>query len=145
DVDRESLALTEADFRRTYPSLGDIPLVDGWSGPIDRTYDSLPVFGRLHENIHYGIGWSGNGVGPSRLGGRILASLALGRDDPWSRCPLVERRCRSFPPEPLRYLGGSLVRNAVLRKERAELAGTAPSATDRFLARFAPAGLEDKS
>ncbi|MBD4391598.1 amine oxidase, partial [Xanthomonas citri pv. citri] len=46
---------------------------------------------------------------------------------------------------PLRYLGGSLVRNAVLRKERAELAGTAPSATDRFLARFAPAGLEDKS
>ena len=43
DVDRESLALTEADFRRTYPSLGDIPLVDGWSGPIDRTYDSLPV------------------------------------------------------------------------------------------------------
>ena len=63
DVDRESLALTEADFRRTYPSLGDIPLVDGWSGPIDRTYDSLPVFGRLHENIHYGIGWSGNGVG----------------------------------------------------------------------------------
>ncbi|MEW3662987.1 FAD-dependent oxidoreductase [Pseudomonas aeruginosa] len=145
DVDRESLALTEADFRRTYPSLGDIPLVDGWSGPIDRTYDSLPVFGHLHENIHYGIGWSGNGVGPSRLGGRILASLALGRDDPWSRCPLVERRCRSFPPEPLRYLGGSLVRNAVLRKERAELAGTAPSATDRFLARFAPAGLEDKS
>ncbi|HGM6259604.1 TPA: NAD(P)/FAD-dependent oxidoreductase [Pseudomonas aeruginosa] len=145
DVDRESLALTEADFRRTYPSLGDIPLVDGWSGPIDRTYDSLPVFGHLHENIHYGIGWSGNGVGPSRLGGRILASLALGRDDPWSRCPLVERRCRSFPPEPLRYLGGSLVRNAVLRKERAELAGTAPSTTDRFLARFAPAGLEDKS
>ncbi|WP_225316340.1 cupin domain-containing protein, partial [Pseudomonas aeruginosa] len=29
---------------------------------MDRTYDSLPVFGRLHENIHYGIGWSGNGV-----------------------------------------------------------------------------------
>ena len=52
-------------------SLGDILLVDGWSGPIDRTYDSLPVFGHLHENIHYGIGWSGNGVGPSRLGGRI--------------------------------------------------------------------------
>ncbi len=56
------------------------------------------------------------------------------------RTPLPE-----LPPEPLRYLGGSLVRNAVLRKERAELAGTAPSATDRFLARFAPAGLEDKS
>ncbi|MNP42810.1 hypothetical protein D3C76_1365990 [compost metagenome] len=105
------------------------------------------MFGRLngHSNIHYGIGWSGNGVGPSRLGGRILASLALGRKDAWSQCPLVERNCRSFPPEPFRYLGGSLVRNAVLRKERSELAGRKPSPVDRYLASFAPAGLEDKA
>ncbi|WP_271410023.1 NAD(P)/FAD-dependent oxidoreductase [Pseudomonas sp. Q1-7] len=145
--DADSLRLTEADLRRSYPMLGDVGISHGWSGPIDRTYDSLPVFGRLagQDNIHYGIGWSGNGVGPSRLGGRILASLALGRDDQWSRCPLVERRCRSFPPEPLRFVGGSLVRNAVIRKERAELAGAVPAALDRFLARFAPAGLEDKS
>ncbi|MCY1451631.1 putative aminophosphonate oxidoreductase [compost metagenome] len=105
------------------------------------------MFGRLcaQDNIHYGIGWSGNGVGPSRLGGRILASLTLGRNDAWSTCPLVERTCRTFPPEPLRYWGGSLVRNAVMRKERSELAGTAPAALDLFLARLAPAGLEDKA
>lgn len=141
-----SLRLTEADLRRTYPLLDDVGITHRWSGPIDRTYDSLPVFGRLagQTNIHYGIGWSGNGVGPSRLGGRILASLALGLDDAWSRCPLVERRCRRFPPEPLRYLGGSLVRRAVMRKERAELSGEEPAPLDRFLARFAPAGLEDK-
>jgi glycine/D-amino acid oxidase-like deaminating enzyme len=145
--DPASLLLTEADLRRTYPAFVDVGLTHGWSGPIDRTYDSLPVFGCLggQPNIHYGVGWSGNGVGPSRLGGRILASLALGRNDEWSRCPLVERRCRRFPPEPFRYLGGSMVRNAVIRKERAELGGIAPSTVDRFLARFAPAGLEDKS
>ncbi|MDT4825721.1 Gamma-glutamylputrescine oxidoreductase [compost metagenome] len=145
--DPASLLLTEADLRRTYPAFNDVGLTHRWSGPIDRTYDSLPVFGCLggHTNIHYGVGWSGNGVGPSRLGGRILASLALGRIDEWSRCPLVERRCRRFPPEPLRYLGGSMVRNAVIRKERAELDGVAPGSMDRFLARFAPAGLEDKS
>lgn len=145
--DAASLALTEADLRRTYPELADVGLTHRWSGPIDRTYDSLPVFGRLggHDNLLYGIGWSGNGVGPSRLGGRILASLALGRQDPWSSCPLVERQCRRFPPEPLRYIGGSLVRNAVIRKERAELNGQTPATLDRLLARFAPAGLEDKS
>lgn len=38
-----------------------------------------------------------------------------------------------------------MVRNAVIRKERAELSGIAPASLDRFLARFAPAGLEDKS
>jgi len=32
----------------------------------------------------------------------------------------------------------------VMRKERAELKGDGPAALDRFLARFAPAGLEDK-
>ncbi|MFK0270461.1 NAD(P)/FAD-dependent oxidoreductase [Pseudomonas asiatica] len=144
---QQSIALTEADLRRTYPMIGDTQIQAGWSGPIDRTYDSLPVFGQLsgYANVHYGIGWSGNGVGPSRLGGRILASLALEREDAWSRCALVGRICRNFPPEPLRYVGGNLVRNAVLRKERNELAGQPPAALDRYLARFAPAGLEDKN
>ncbi|ATP45639.1 amine oxidase [Pseudomonas putida] len=143
----KSIELTEADFRRTYPNLSSTELTNAWSGPIDRTYDSLPVFGTLagSQNIHYGIGWSGNGVGPSRLGGRILASLVLGSEDKWSTCPLVGRVCKTFPPEPLRYLGGSLVRNAVIRKERAEMSGVRPSAIDRMLAGLAPAGLEDKA
>lgn len=146
-ADLASIALTAADLRRTYPMLAETGLSHSWSGPIDRTYDSLPVFGSLRgqPNIHYGIGWSGNGVGPSRLGGRILASLALKRDDEWSQCALVNRRCKTFPPEPLRYLGGSLVRNAVLRKERAEMAGGKGALVDRLLATLAPSGLEDKS
>lgn len=146
-ADPSSIALTEADLRRTYPMLNDTALTHSWSGPIDRTYDSLPVFSSLQgqPNIHYGIGWSGNGVGPSRLGGRILASLALNRGDEWSQCALVNRRCKTFPPEPLRYLAGSLVRNAVLRKEQAEMAGNRGAMLDRMLATLAPSGLEDKS
>lgn len=145
--DADSIALTRADLLATYPMLDQGAISHGWSGPIDRTYDSLPVLGHLkhHPNILYGIGWSGNGVGPSRLGGRILASLALGRDDEWARSPLVGRRCKAFPPEPFRYLGGRMVRQAVIRKERAELRGRAPALLDRLLARLAPAGLEDKS
>lgn len=143
----QSIELTEADLRRTYPQLASTQITHAWSGPIDRTYDSLPVFGSLagSHNIHYGIGWSGNGVGPSRLGGRILASLALGHRDEWSTCPLVGRPCKTFPPEPVRYLGGTLVRNAVIRKERAEMSGDRPCAIDRMLAGLAPAGLEDKA
>ena len=140
-------ALTRADLLATYPMLDQGAISHGWSGPIDRAYDSLPVLGHLkhHPNILYGIGWSGNGVGPSRLGGRILASLALGRDDEWTRSPLVGRRCKAFPPEPFRHLGGRMVRQAVIRKERAELRGRVPAMLDRLLARLAPAGLEDKS
>jgi putative aminophosphonate oxidoreductase len=140
-------AEVEADFRRTYPQLADVAIEHSWSGPIDRTYDSLPIFGQLKScpGVVYGLGWSGNGVGPSRLGGRILASLALGLDDAWSHCGLVNRPVRHFPPEPLRYCGGQLVRNAVQRKERAEAQGRAPSWLDRSLASLAPSGLEDKA
>lgn len=137
---------TEQDFRRTYPNLADEAITHAWCGPIDRTYDSMPVFGHLDDapHIFYGIGWSGNGVGPSRLGGRILASLALGIDDEWSRCGLVGRQPKRFPLEPVRYVGGLMVRGAVQRKEQAEAQNRKGGWLDRTLAGFAPAGLEDK-
>jgi glycine/D-amino acid oxidase-like deaminating enzyme len=145
--DAAGIAEAAADFRRVYPMLADVPIERGWSGPIDRTWDSLPLLGRLPgaPHIAYGIGWSGNGVNPSRIGARILASLALDRRDRWAGNGLVGRRPPRFPPEPLRYLGGSLVRAAMLRKDRSEIAGRPASALDRALARLAPSGLEDKN
>lgn len=144
--DAESIELTKKDFRNNYPDLKDVKIEDSWSGPVDRSYDSLPIFGQLngHDNIHYGVGWSGNGVGVSRLGGRILAGLALNSNDKWSNCALVNREVRKFPPEPFRYVGGNLVRNAVIRKEAKEMKGEKPYFIDVALAKFAPAGLEDK-
>ena len=89
----------------------------------------------------YGVGYSGNGVGPSYVGGRILASLAQGLDDEWAGCGLVERRAAGFPPEPIRYLGGLAVRAAIERKERAEDQGRKPSVVASTLVRLAPSGL----
>jgi hypothetical protein len=76
--------------------------------------------------IHYGTRYSGNGVGPSWLGGQILASLVLGSDDEWSRLPLAGRVPPRLPPEPLRRLGGALVRRAILSVEAADEAGRRP-------------------
>lgn len=145
--DAATAAQTRADLFATFPMLDQTYLDATWSGPIDRTFDSVPVFGRLRgqPNICYGIGWSGNGVAPSRLGGYILASMALRRDDEWSRSSLIGRRVKTFPPEPFRYVGGSMVRRAVRRKETAEMQGRRPRSLDRLLAGLAPAGLEDKS
>jgi glycine/D-amino acid oxidase-like deaminating enzyme len=135
-----------ADLLRYYPALAGVPITHDWCGPIDRTPDSLPILGHLgkHENIVYGIGWSGNGVGPSSIGGRILASLALNRKDEWSSHPLVNRKSPGFPPEPIRYLGGKIIRAAVARRERAEIEDQKPAWLDVQLSKLAPAGLEDK-
>ena len=135
-----------ADLHRYYPTLKMVPITHDWSGPIDRSPMGFPLFGHLgsREHIVYGVGWSGNGVGPSVLGGKILASLALGRRDEWGTSPLVNRSQGHFPPEPVRFLGAHLVRAAVARRERAENADRRAGWLVRRIAALAPAGLEDK-
>jgi|MDSW01.3.fsa_nt_gb putative aminophosphonate oxidoreductase len=127
----------------TYPNLGNVKIDTSWTGPIDRSKNGLPFFGNLggREDIIYGAGYSGNGVGPTYIGGRIIASLALGKHDEWSRCALVRELGRDFPPEPIRYFGGKIVRNAVAKKDKAEDEGQNPGRFTKFLASFAPAGL----
>jgi glycine/D-amino acid oxidase-like deaminating enzyme len=136
-------AQVEAALRSTYPFLADVPIVRSWTGPIDRSRTGLPFFGRLrhHSQVVYGVGYSGNGVGPAHVGGRILASLALGLDDEWAACPLVGPPEHGFPPEPFRYVGGHVVRAAIERKERAEDEGRRVGPLTKALVRLAPAGL----
>ena len=83
----------------------------------------------------------GNGVGPAYLGGRILASLALGLDDEWTRSPLAQGPHGRFPPGPIKDAGAPIVRAAVARKERAEDEGRRPGRVSSFVAGLAPAGL----
>ena len=132
-----------ASLRSLYPSLADVPIHSSWTGPIDRTMSGMPVFGRLggRPDILYGVGYSGNGVGPSYVGGRILASLALGLADEWASSGLVQVPLTRFPPEPFRFFGGLAVRAAIARKERAEDADRRPDALTQRLAELAPAGL----
>lgn len=70
--------------------------------------------------------------------------MALGASDDWGRHPLTGRSAGRFPPEPIKFVGAHLVRAAVVTKERAELRDQRPPAWSVRLARFAPAGLEDK-
>jgi putative aminophosphonate oxidoreductase len=130
-----------------FPALRAVPIAATWNGASDRSATGLPFFGhwRGHRDVVYGFGYSGNGVGPSHLGGRLLASLVLETDDAWSRSPLAHGPLGTFPPEPLRWLGAMTVRNAVRRKERAEDDGRRPWWLDVQLARLAaPAGKSDK-
>jgi putative aminophosphonate oxidoreductase len=130
------------------PELAGVPIEASWNGASDRSVTGLPFFGRLRNwpNVFYGFGYSGNGVGPSRMGGAILASLALGMDNEWTRSPLVRGPMGRFPPEPIRYLGSIMVRDAIRRKEAAEDSGRAPGFIDTWLAKFAAAaGKADKA
>src|SRR5205823_10397376 len=124
DGDPESIARAAAGLRRIFPSLAHVPIEDAWGGPIDISPNHLPFFGTLPPgNVHYGAGYSGNGVAPSHLGGRILAALVLDRPDEATELPMVHRSPGTFPPEPIRSIGTRIIREAVVRRDQAEDAG----------------------
>ena len=130
-------------LQKIYPTLSGMDAPTSWRGPVDRTQSGLPIFWHLgdHKNVFFGVGFSGNGVGPTYLAGKILAGLALEQQDEWASCPLVRAPTRDFPPEPFRYLGSNLVRNALEEKDRADDEDREPSMRSRLLARLAPAGV----
>ena len=131
--DSPTAARAEAGLRRLLPGLAAARVERAWGGPIDVSADHLPFFGTVSgTSTHFGLGYSGHGVGPSWLGGQILASLALGTRDEWTALPLASRRVASLPPEPLKRLGGGLVRAAIMACEGADEAGRRASVPARL-------------
>lgn len=130
-------------FRQIYPAFDEVGIASHWTGPIDRSLTGLPFFGRLggRADILYGLGFSGNGVGPTMLGGKILASLVLQARDEWSECGLVRDSAGPFPREPMRYFGGGMVLAAKRRIETLDDRGRKPGLFTRYIASLVPAGL----
>ena len=116
--DRRAVERARAGLDRLLPSFADVPATEAWGGPIDVSSDRLPMIGSVRGGpVHYAHGYSGNGVGPAHLAGRILAATVCGSADPITRLPIVDRRTRRFPPEPMRYIGARLVREALIRQD----------------------------
>jgi glycine/D-amino acid oxidase-like deaminating enzyme len=133
--DERSVLELVADFRRWFPRFADVPMDAAWGGPVDVSGYHLPFFGTLPGGqAHYGLGFTGNGVGPCHLGGKILAGLALDAEDEYTTLPLVGLDSKRFPREPFFRVGERLVAHAVLRKDRLDDEGKRPSAPVRFMA-----------
>jgi glycine/D-amino acid oxidase-like deaminating enzyme len=119
EVDARVADELRRDLVRLFPALRGRRITHAWGGPIDVSPAHLPHVGELPGGpVHFAFGYTGNGVGPSHLVGRALASRALDRRDEASRLPLPEPHGARVPPEPLAWLGGSAVRAAWVRRER---------------------------
>jgi glycine/D-amino acid oxidase-like deaminating enzyme len=120
--DERTLRSMLADLHRWWPELRTARITHAWSGPVDRAPGHLPFLGYMgdHGNILYASGLSGQGVGQCAFIGRVLGRMALGIEDEDTRSPLTWGPPAYLPPEPLRSVGGALVRAAVERVEEAE-------------------------
>ncbi|USD53013.1 FAD-dependent oxidoreductase [Vibrio sp. SCSIO 43153] len=139
--------LLRKSFDKLFPRLKGAEFAYSWTGGSDRSATGFPFFGELdnQSNIFYGFGYSGNGVAQTRMGGKILSSLVLGIENEWTKSGLAKGPLGHFPPEPFRWTGAMMVRNAVRRKEEAEDNEQTPFIWDKWLAKLAgPAGKADK-
>ena len=123
--DGDVVARTREALVRFFPKLEGRAITHAWGGPIDVSPTHTPIFGS-RGRTHHGFGFTGNGVGPSYLGGQILARLALDRRDELTALPIVDPPGKLFPPEAVRWAGGSLIRRALVAKDAAEDAGRRP-------------------
>ena len=135
--DERSVVKLVDDFRRFFPSWHDVAIDATWGGPMDVTGRHLPSFGTLPAgSMHYGLGYTGGGVGPCHLGGKILSALALGIADEPTTLPLVSLDMMRFPPEPLRSVGAALTQRAIVRKDEAEDRGGRADPLTTFVAKM---------
>ena len=122
-----------------YPSLNDTKIITSWNGPSERTKTGFPFFGYHpnNKNISYAFGYSGNGVLTCNVGGEILSSMALEEQNEWTKSNFCKGPLKMFPPEPFRWLGAMIIRNAIRRKESDQEEGKDPKWFDKQLAKIA--------
>ena len=135
--DQHAIARVAANFRHLMPMLTDVRLEDAWGGPIDITGRRFPEIASTHDGrMHFAHGFAGNGAGPARLAGRILATLVDEAEPSLTALPFVGRRQPFLPPEPFRYIGARMIREALIREDDALDAGRRPAWLLRLIARI---------
>lgn len=137
EFDADVVAAATARLREYFPGLAGRHLTHAWGGPVDASPTHLPIVVPLRGgNTFAAAGYTGNGVGPSHMVGRTLASLALDHRDEASRLPFVDPAPRHVPPEPFHWLGGETIRRALISKENAELADRRPNPVTEVVTRI---------
>ena len=115
------------DLKYIFPSLSGVPIERAWGGPIDASPVHMPAIREFANGWVAAFGYTGNGVGPSRICGRAMADISLGAFPPnGPAAPLVLGSPTRVPPEPLRWLGGNVIRAGIDSVERAGEVGRRP-------------------
>jgi len=121
DTHTRSFDGLKARFRAYFPALRDVQFTHAWGGVLAVTLDMFPTFGvgGDHQTIYHAAGYSGHGVSLSNYAGAILAPQILkdagvGNAPEGPRLPFFYNRDPfSLPPDPLRYAGMRLYRQAL--------------------------------
>ncbi|MDH3304256.1 MAG: FAD-binding oxidoreductase [Gammaproteobacteria bacterium] len=63
---------------KVFPQLADTRIDYEWGGNIAISVNRIPQLGRIENNTYFAQGYSGHGVAPTHLAGKILADIVAG-------------------------------------------------------------------
>ena len=136
EVDPDVVAAATEHLHDYFPALRGHRITHAWGGPIDASPTHLPAVRTLPgRRAWVAAGYTGNGVGPSNMVGRTLASLALDQNDDHAHLAFVDPKTPRVPPEPFHWLGGEAIRLGILKKEEAEMQDRQPNPIASAVAR----------
>ncbi|GGG13259.1 oxidoreductase [Rhodococcoides trifolii] len=119
--DPDAFALLAEHLLQYFPSLVGLEASHAWGGSID-TCSRFSAFWDVSMNgrVVSVLGFTGLGVGASHFGARTALDLVDGLDTERTRLNMVRTKPLPFPPEPLRWIGITITRNAFARADRNE-------------------------
>ena len=116
-----------------FPQLRGVRFAHAWTGILDVTAAFLPFFvSSPDRNVHAGLGFSGHGLAPTKLGSKTLASLVLQTRDEWATLGVVGPPMSTMPPEPLRWLLTHSLASAITRNDLGRQRGRGGTARGRL-------------
>jgi glycine/D-amino acid oxidase-like deaminating enzyme len=66
---------------KVFPQLEQARIDYEWGGDIAISLNRVPQFGRIEANTYYVQGYSGHGVAPTHIAGKILADIVAGESE----------------------------------------------------------------
>jgi glycine/D-amino acid oxidase-like deaminating enzyme len=85
---KDIVAMMRPNMIKVFPQLKDVKIDFAWGGMIDLSVNRMPHLGRVTDNVYFMQGFSGHGVIPTRIAGRVMAEVLAGqasRFDMWNK------------------------------------------------------------
>lgn len=102
-----------------FPLLKGARFTHAWGGVFGIPRDRMPTMSYDRQSgIATARGYTGEGVATSNLSGRVLADLITESDTDLTRLPMTTHQAPDWEPEPLRWLGVTLVRRRLAAEQR---------------------------
>ncbi len=80
-VPKSITAALRPNMLKIFPQLQDARIDYEWGGNIAISLNRIPQFGRIQGNTYYVQGYSGHGVAPTHIAGKVLADIVAGESE----------------------------------------------------------------